>query len=62
MTLAERVYSLISDVKKEEGTDASCAIRDILSEIIHICDAHGIDPDDRFDAAIEVVREENEKN
>jgi hypothetical protein len=49
---------LISAVKQDQKTDLSCAIRDVLTDLAHICEDNNIDFDGRCDAAIEVAKEE----
>jgi hypothetical protein len=40
------------------GTDLSCAIRDLLTELMHLCDDSRVDFDGRLCAAREVYRQE----
>ena len=43
---------------KSAGTSRSCAIRDLLTELMHVCDHSGVDFDSRLIAAREVYRQE----
>lgn len=52
------VRRLLSLHGEREGTSLSGAIRDLLTEVAHICHERGIDFDDRVDAAAEVAAEE----
>ena len=40
------------------GTDLSGAIRDLLTEVMHLCDDSGVDFEDRLIAAGEVYQQE----
>jgi hypothetical protein len=40
------------------GTDLSCAVRDLLTELMHLCDDNRVDFDDLRRAAGEVYRQE----
>ena len=53
-----RLISLHSDLA---GTTLRGAIRDVLTEVAHVCHRHDIDFDERVDAAAEVAAEEMEE-
>jgi hypothetical protein len=40
------------------GTDRSCAVRDLLTELMHLCDFHRLDFAGRIRLARQVYREE----
>mgnify|MGYP001244498545 FL=1 len=49
------VRRLISIYMEQEGVSMSSAIRAMATESVHLCDEHDLDPDERFDAAIEMA-------
>ena len=61
--LATPLCDLLAKYHTEAGSTSHGAIRDCLTELMHICqDSHSIDFDERLEAAREVYREEmNEK-
>lgn len=59
--LGYEVRRLISTYGDVEGTTRSGAIRDVLTEIAHLCRESGIDFDERVDAAAEVAHTEDEE-
>ena len=58
MKIDARMGSLISRRARMDGTDCSGAIRDLLTDIRHLCDSKGIDFHERLDASYEVYLEE----
>lgn len=60
MDLKAELKALIGRVEKREGTSTRGAIRDVLTDIAHICHEEGIDFDERCDTAIEVAQLEVE--
>lgn len=54
------IADLVQQVCDEEGTDKRSAIRDVMTDVIHVCCAHGFDPEERFLAALEVADEETQ--
>lgn len=58
MDLGYELRRILSLYQEQEGTTMSGAIRDAMTELVHICDENNLDADDRFDAAIEVAIQE----
>lgn len=58
--LGYEVRRLISTYSDIEGTSRAGAIRDVLTEIAHLCRESDIDFDERVDAAAEIAQEESE--
>jgi hypothetical protein len=61
MDLGHEIRRLLSIYQEQEGVNASSAVRDLLTEVVHFCDEHQMDPDARFDAAIEIACQETRK-
>ena len=59
MALRGQIEDLILLTKRNEGTDMRGAIRDILTDIVHICNDNGFDIVAIVESATEVAREEN---
>lgn len=59
--LRAEVRRLVDESQRRDGTDMDAAIRDVLTELMHLADENGIDIQDRLDAAIAVAREEQEQ-
>jgi len=55
LDLGYEVRRLLSVYVEQEGVSMSSAIRSLATELVHLCDEHDLDPDERFDAAIEVA-------
>lgn len=53
-----QVKALVKHVEEKCGTDDEGAIRDILTELMHLCSERGYDFFERVDAANEVYEEE----
>ena len=51
----QETYELIEKLMLREGTGMSGVIRDILSDVIHICYKYGFDPSERFEEAVQVA-------
>ena len=49
---------MLKNYRLSAGTDLSCAIRDLLTELMHICNDSGLDFAGRFRAAQETYRQE----
>jgi len=49
---------MLSAYRVSAGADLDCAIRDLLTELMHLCDDNHLDFDDRLRRAREVHREE----
>lgn len=60
MNLKQRLQALLSEYAAAEGTDLSGAIRDMLTDLLHIGDEVRIDIHERLAAASEVQKEEQE--
>lgn len=56
--LGFEVRRLLSLHGEMEGTSLSGAIRDLLTEVAHVCHEKGIDFDERVDSAAEIAAEE----
>ena len=48
----------LTDYSQSAGADLGCAIRDLLTELIHLCDDNRLDFADRLRAARETYRQE----
>lgn len=59
MKLGKRLRKLLKKYKKAEGTDEKGAIRDLLTEVFHLCRKRGLDFDDRAYLAKLVADEEH---
>jgi hypothetical protein len=55
LDLGYEVRRLLSIYREQEGVTIASAIRSLATELVHLCDEHDLDPDERFDAAIEVA-------
>lgn len=60
MLLKDELANLLLRYGTEEGCDEKSAVRDLLTEVIHLCQERGLDFDDRVMQAEEVVEEEAE--
>ena len=49
---------MLRNYRHSAGADLGCAIRDLLTELMHLCDDSGEDFDGRLCAAREVYRQE----
>jgi hypothetical protein len=66
MKTREKIEALLAQIQQEEGTTLAGAVRDLLTDLVHICnDANAaanpvteIDIDERLDAAIEIAAQE----
>jgi len=58
--LGYEVRRLLSLHGEMEGTNLRGAIRDLLTEVAHVCRERGIDFDERVDAAAEIAASEVE--
>ena len=56
--LGFEVRRLLSLHGEMEGTNLRAAIRDLLTEVAHVCHERAIDFDERVDAAAEVAAQE----
>jgi hypothetical protein len=61
MELNQKFVDLIHETMMAQGTELSFAIRDIMTDLCHICHDSGIDPTERFTEAKEVFEEEIEE-
>ena len=50
---------LLRGYMRMAGTDQSCAVRDMLTELMHMCDSQGLDFSDRVRLARRAYREES---
>ncbi len=55
------VSELVKTVENAEGTNLAGAVRDILTDLVHFCKDHGLDFDERVQAAKEVSEEEKDE-
>jgi len=51
--------ALLRDYMNAAGTSQSGAVRDLLTELMHLCDSRGLDFSGRVRLALEVYREES---
>ena len=49
---------MLKNYAHSAGTNLSCAVRDLLTELMHLCDDSHVDFDGRLCAAQEVYRQE----
>jgi len=56
--LGHELRRILSIYQEQEGTKVSLAIRDAMTELVHVCDENSLDADDLFDAGIEVAIQE----
>ena len=61
MNLRQKLVDLIREVEIQEGTFFKGAVRDVLTDLIHIMREKGFDPEERFGSALRVAKEENEE-
>lgn len=55
-----KIEALLTEIRTTESTSLSGAVRDLLTDLVHICNANQIDIDERLDAAIEIAAEEDQ--
>lgn len=58
MHLKRRLRKLATKVENRTGTDTAGALRDMFTDMIHLCEEAGLDPTERFNSAREVADEE----
>jgi len=56
-----RMKKIVESYEKEQGTDTSSAVRDLLTDLRHYCDAKGIDMYVLLDGSYQVYLEEKEE-
>lgn len=58
--MQEQIEKTAREYAEREGTSFEFAIRDVLTDVMHLCDKHGIDFDLRLAGASDVYEEEKE--
>jgi hypothetical protein len=54
----EKITATVKKYKKADGTDDKSAVRDILTDLLHFCNKHNIDFNERLLGANEVFDQE----
>lgn len=53
-----KIGETVSTYKEIDGTTEEGAVRDILTDLLHYCEKHDIDLDERLESAKEVFQQE----
>jgi hypothetical protein len=53
-----KLESLLLEIESREGTTFAGAVRDLLTDLAHLCAERGVDVEERLRAALEVAAEE----
>lgn len=56
--LREPLMKLLNEYAARAGTDIAGAIRDVYTELCHICDARNLNYSERFESGEEVYKDE----
>lgn len=62
MNLRRELETFIARVQESEGTNIAGAVRDILTDLKHVCDGNHLDFEERVATALEVAKQEDEQD
>jgi uncharacterized protein (UPF0335 family) len=60
--VTEHIQAFIERYEKLTGSEGRSSVRDMLTDLMHLCDARGFDFDEALDGAREVYEQEIAQN